>query len=490
MSAAEINVYGSYSKLTGDFPLDDVREATSWLVDGHIYSKAWKNGGWDGRKHLFRAKTGVFPTGLLSIVQGVLDAADVDYAFTDHRTDPASLQSNLHVTDPTKAFSIRGVSFTGKYDYQATTCRDMVEKKQGIVHIATNGGKTEIACGVTKYLGITTLFIVTSKELLYQARRRFAERLGLSLDKIGIIGDGHWEPREGVTISTLDTLESRIDKPECQRFLKSIELLFIDECHHVGSETWYTVSTLCDAYYRFGLSGTPLDRTDGANLRLIAATGNVIVDISNKFLVDRGVSARANIIFDKVTLPVLTKGPRYPAIYKQGVVENDDLNNKVVEWTKICVMAGLSVLVLIGEIDHGHILSAKMQNTDEGFIPHQFIWGEESTEVRTDALQAFGNRELPVLIASTILDEGVDVPTIDVIIMAGSRKSKIRTLQRLGRGLRGDKLIVIEFINFCHQFLVDHSFKRFKDYKNEECFPVWNSEPSEKLIRKLWYGTT
>lgn len=475
--------------LKGDFPLTEVREATSWLVDGYQFSRPYRSGKWDGRKNLFNAKTGAFPTGLLKIVSSVLDEAGVSYDTVDHRADPASSMDLPLLSDPRclQAFSLEGVSFTGKYSYQLESARNMVVQKQGIVRIATNGGKTEVACSVTKYLDAKTIFIVNSRELLYQARARFALRLGIPEADVGLIGDGHWSPGEWVTIATLDTLESRLDTPECQTFLKSIEVLFIDECHHVGSETWYTVSTLCPAYYRFGLSGTPLDRSDGANLRLLAATGDVIVDISNKRLVDLGVSARANIIFDKVTNPQLKKGARYNTTYKLGVVENDDLNAKVIEWVKICYAKGLSVLVLVEEIGHGRTLDeALWTKTDGTFIPHQFIWGDESTEVRFQALREFGERKLPVLIASSILDEGVDVPTIDVVICAGSRKSKIRTLQRLGRGLRGDKLIVIEFSNFCHDFLLKHSLKRYRDYKNEDCFPMYNSAPDAALIERLW----
>lgn len=492
---ATIDIYGPTSILKGDFDLDAVRAATSWRVEGAEYSKAYRRGAWDGRKHLFHAKTGAFPTGLVKVVEGVLHATSVAYVTADHREDPYSGEPEEDQDNPqglqhqkVGTFAIQGAPFVGRYSYQLDAARDMVAAKQGIVRIATNGGKTEIACGVTNYLDIRTLFIVTSKELLYQARARFATRLGLPLEEIGIIGDGHWQPGEWVTISTLDTLESRLDTPECQSFLKKQELLFIDECHHVGSETWYTVATLCGAYYRFGLSGTPLDRTDGANLRLRAATGDVIVDIGNEFLVNLGVSAKAHIVFDKVSSPQIKKGSRYNTVYKQGVVENDEMTAKVIQWTQLCHAQGLSVLILIDEIPHGRSLDEKLwTDTDDGvFIPHQFIYGEESTEVRADALREFGERKLPVLIASTILDEGVDVPTIDVVICAGSRKSKIRTLQRLGRGLRGDRLIVIEFSNFCHQYLLEHSLQRYRDYKAEKCFPLFQSSPDEGLIKKLW----
>lgn len=479
---AKIEIYGPTSVLSGDYPYAEVREATSWAVEGARYSKAYKKGLWDGRKHLFNTKTGSFPTGLLSIVTEVLANTGVVPEIVDLREDPASVG-----TLSPDSFSLEGVSFTGKYDYQLDACMKMVAAKQGIVRAATNAGKSEIACGVTKVLDIKTLFVVQSVELLHQARDRFAKRLGMACEDVGIIGDGHWVEGDLITIATLGTLESRMDTPEAQRFLKSVELLFLDEAHHAGSETWYTIATLCPAFYRFGLSGTPLDRTDGANLRLIAVTGDVIVDISNKFLVDRGVSARAHIVFDKITSPSLKKGIKYNTAYKQGVVENEQLTEKVIAWTKAGFNAGLSVLILVDELQHGRSYDEKLwTDTGDVFIPHQFICGEETTEVRSNALKEFGERTLPVLIASTILDEGVDVPTIDMIITAGARKSKIRTLQRLGRGLRGEKLIVVEFANFCHQYLLEHSLKRYKDYQAEECFPMYNSVPDEALIRKLW----
>ncbi|NJL54364.1 hypothetical protein HC928_03635 [bacterium] len=91
-----------------------------------------------------------------------------------------------------------------------------------------------------------------------------------------------------------------------------------------------------------------------------------------------------------------------------------------------------------------------------------------------------------VLAHNTILDEGVDVPTIDALILAGSRKSRIKTMQRLGRGLRGNKLIAVEFANFTNDYLLRHSLQRLEDYKKEDCFPIHQSQPDAALVRKLW----
>jgi superfamily II DNA or RNA helicase len=212
----------------------------------------------------------------------------------------------------------------------------------------------------------------------------------------------------------------------------------------------------------------------------------MIIDIPLKQLVESGVCARGKIIFDKITEPVLKKNIQYATAYKQGVSENPQLLGKVLEWAEIFYDQGLGTLILCEEIQHGKLIDDALWTEASKMIPHQFIHGTEDMDVRKAAIESFDNRNLPVLIASTIMDQGVDVQSIDALILAGSRKSKIRTLQRLGRGLRGEKLIVVEFSNFAHKYLLQHSLQRMEDYKNEECFPVYASGPDPELVKKLW----
>lgn len=212
----------------------------------------------------------------------------------------------------------------------------------------------------------------------------------------------------------------------------------------------------------------------------------MIIDIPLKTLVDRGVCATGKIIFDKITKPVLKKRIQYNTAYKQGVSENPQLLEKVIQWTEIFYDMGLGTLILCEEIQHGKTIDDALWTEASKLIPHQFIHGTEDMDVRRSAIENFDSRRLPVLIASTIMDQGVDVQTIDALILAGSRKSKIRTLQRLGRGLRGDKLIVVDFANFSHKYLLEHSYKRLQDLKDEDCFPIHYSAPDADLVKKLW----
>lgn len=474
-----IDIYGAFSKITGPYPRHAVREATSYFVQGAQFSTAYKRGKWDGRKNLMKMTTGAFPTGLLDEVVEVVKNHGLEVEINDHREEPAPSE---------KGFSLKGISFDYPYDYQLKACQKAIEEKQGIIKVSTGGGKTIIAAGIIQYLGLKTLFIVPSQELMYQTQKSFLKTLGKTEKEIGVVGDGKWKPGTWVTVAMMPTLSARSSSQECQDLLSEADVIFADECHQAPAESFFSVLTLCNAYWRIGMSATPLDRSDGADLRLIALMGKIIVDVGTKELTERGVLARADIIFDKVTHPVLKKGSQYSTAYKHGVVENAQLLSKVVEWSQIFYRNNISTLILCEEIKHGTLIDEALwshENLNE-FIPHQFIHGSEDSEIRKSARESFSNRQLPVLVASRIFDQGIDVDTVDALILAGSRKSKIKTMQRLGRGLRGKKLIVVEFSNFCHKYLLAHSYERLQDYKAEDCFPIHYSGPDEELVKKIW----
>lgn len=263
----------------------------------------------------------------------------------------------------------------------------------------------------------------------------------------------------------------------------------VHNCHYSASDSWYDILTCCNAYHRIGMSGTALDRTDGANLKVMALFGDVICKITNKQLVDSGVLPKAKIIFDRVAKPTLTGTKlKYNTVYDQGVVNNQYLTEKIVEWTKICVDQGLSVLIMVEHIKHGKIIDEALWNVEGSFIPHTFISGQaDDKKNRREGFEAFDKREIPVLIATNILNTGVSSKAIDVLIPI-YRKSKIRTIQGLGRTLRGEKAIVIEFANYCNKYLLEHSLTRLRDYKAEDCFDIVQSGPDADLIRRLWNG--
>ncbi len=475
---AKITIANQYATLTGDFPVLEVREVCSYPVSGAEWSDAYRRGLWDGRSHLFNAKTGKFGAGLVPVVKALLTKEGVECDVEDAR----------ETFTPRNSYGPMDAMMEGKFSYQRAACDAMMFGKQGILSAATNSGKTNICIAVAYNWNVSTLFVVSSRELLYQGQKRFMKVLGLTEKEIGIVGDGHWSPGSWITIAIMDTLEARLETAPCKKLLAKTKLLIVDECQYAGSETWFTVLEKCPAPLRYGVSGTALDRTDGADMRLISLTGDVLYRITNKELIDLGVSAKTDVIWDRVSTPVLKPKSKYPTVYKLGIVENEQLLEKVVEWTKIFYEEGLSVLILSEEIAQGKRIDEALWNKTGGvFIPHQYISGTEEGKVRAAALDDFGSRALPVLLASSILDVGVDVPTVDALICAGSRKSRIKTMQRIGRGLRGQKLIVVDFANYTHKFLLEHSLVRYNDIEQENCFTIHQSGPNADLVKKIWH---
>lgn len=467
---ATIVIEGADARLEGQFPKTPIVDATSYYKQGYRFMPRYKQGVWDGRIRLFNQFKNTFPAGLTHLVKEVLEDAGVRVSVDDRRSCPP-------IPPITKDITLHGVTFDHPYDYQLDAMEALVTGQRGVAFMATNSGKTEVAVLVTACLRLPTLFVVPGKELLYQTQKRFATRLNLDVSEIGLIGDGHWNPGQWITIAVLNSLFQNLRTDKGIEVLGSTDLLFVDECHHQGSDSYYKVARSCPAYFRYGLSGTPLKRTDGADLRLLAATGPVLYEVRNKFLIERKISSEVEIKMLKMFHPRnIPKRTPYPDVYKAGIVDNLHRNRSLCLLAGKYASEGLRVLMLVKEIRHGNVLDERLWSYKAGsFTTHQFIHGQESTEVRQQALEDFEKGVSQVLIATSILDEGVDIPSIDVLILCGGGKSSIKNMQRLGRGIRfggTGKLIVVDVADFQHKYLLEHSLQRLSDYKEEDCFKI------------------
>lgn len=466
---------GLYCTLKGKFPTSVVDKATSFAVKGARYSPNYQSGRWDGRTHFLKRPSNRLPLGLLHLAIPELEKRDIEVEIIDLRKDFYSGYDPPTVKLLPAGFELR--------EYQKECIAACYRAGRGIIHAATNSGKTECFCGLARAYGTSfkILFLVRGIELLDQSIDRFSLRLGIPVDQIGRVGDssctfGHW-----ITVATPDTLYSRKDQLSIRNFLDSIQIVVLDECHKASSATFVKILEMTSAPYRFGMSGTPLSRSDGADMKLMAQTGPVIFKITNAELVRLGYSVPVTIEFIRVTTPELPKGLTYANAVKEGIVGNFLRNRKVCQTALDMFKEGRQVLILVQRISHGNALDKMLWSLEPSrFIPHTFISGKEDSKVRREALQNFKDGKLQILIASTILDEGIDVPAIDGLILAGGGKAKIGALQRIGRGLRTggkfDNLRVADFADMTNYYLAKHSLERLKIYRREKAFRIIFSE--------------
>lgn len=261
-------------------------------------------------------------------------------------------------------------------------------------------------------------------------------------------------------------------------FLKSVRVMIPDESHHSKADTWFNNLSLCEnADYRIGLTGTVDKKDEMGYQRLQALFTRVIAKVTNEQMIDQGVSSKPIIrVVPMVEPRDIEQVDNYLEAYRLGIVENDARNETI---AKLAVGYKLrkpgGVLISVKEIDHGDRILEKLQdmNADVGFIH-----GNSDIEHRTNTLHKFAQGELDILIASTIIDEGVDMKSIGCMVLAAGGKSMRQQLQRIGRGLRlngidGNRVMVFDFEDKTNKFLLSHSKARKKIFK-EEKFDVKN----------------
>ena len=126
---------------------------------------------------------------------------------------------------------------------------------------------------------------------------------------------------------------------------------------------------------------------------------------------------------------------------------------------------------MVVRVNHGNVLMEKLKS----HLAVAFLDGQKSSKERLSTIKMMKDGNLDVLIASKIFDQGVDIPELDALVLAGSGKSSGRALQRIGRVIRKfpgkKKAIVVEFFDNC-KFLRNHSEARIDIYKTEPLFKI------------------
>jgi superfamily II DNA or RNA helicase len=104
-----------------------------------------------------------------------------------------------------------------------------------------------------------------------------------------------------------------------------------------------------------------------------------------------------------------------------------------------------------------------------------YITGEDTAKRRKRILELFRQRKIDVLIGNKILDEGIDLPLMETLILASGGKAEHRQIQRIGRVMRThegkERATVFDFMDGGY-YLSKHSEGRLLAYEMEPAFEV------------------
>lgn len=446
----------------------ELNELLSYQVSGAEHNGLMA-GGWSGRSTLFNYQKATFPTGLLTLVYSHLKNSGRQVSLI-RQPAPEPLGAEKPI--------VSEFGITDRYMYQYDTVDALVRYRAMIAQVATGGGKTLIANIAWARIKRPTLFITTRGVLMHQMKRAFDKSIKFRKDAgedltgvfCGVMGDGIWAPGKHLNVAMVQTITAKLANPETEapmrRILEHFEFVILEEAHESSGEGYYQIMNACkNAHYRLALTGTPFMREDEeANMRLMAVSGPIGIQVTEKELIDKGILATPYFKYlDCKQHEKVRKTSNWQLAYTYGIMQNEDRNNQIVEEAVRATQAKLPTMILVQRKEHGKTLRDLLSSRG---VRVRYIFGESDQVQRDVALRELGSGKLDVLIGSTILDVGVDVPSVGMIILAGGGKAEVALRQRVGRGLRAKQAglpnvaFIVDFNDKGNKHLTGHAKQR------------------------------
>lgn len=420
-------------------------------------SNGYRRGKWgrlsaDDRVYMLDPITGRLPAGFMPLILKNAPKDGHVVEVEDLRGDPP-----CPVDDMADLAWLRG--------YQEEAVWSAAEASRGLIKVPTAGGKTEIFIGLTRALPCEWLFLVHRGDLVGQAARRFEKRTG---ERAGTFEGGRWQKGSAnITVSTFQALWRAMKRNDfdVRRLQACIQAINVDEVHAQPAETFYKAAmSLPAAYYRIGQSGTPLDRSDQDSLRTIGCIGPMVYKIRTDTLTEAGVLSRPEIYMVPCKQPGVTDCD-WRTVYDQLIVHSSQRNDLVAEMAK---RAEKPCLLFVDETAHADNIKARLERDG---LRVDFVHGGHSLDWRQNAIRALVETRLDVLICTVIFQEGIDVPELESVVVAGGKASIVGALQRIGRGMRTAKgktgFQVWDVHDRGQKWLSEHANERLKAYRKE-----------------------
>ena len=465
--------------LDDDGLLKKLSKLLSYKEPGIEFSPAYQRFGWNGINYLLNKK-GQFPIGLLDMTKTFLSENGIEFEVKD-------LRPVVEMADPLDiSKKLVKMKMIPRY-YQLDAAKIALEYRQGIIKACTGSGKTLIAAIITAALNKHTNIYVIGLDLLGQFHDLFSKIFD---EQIGYVGNGVCDiqrinivslwtaakslaPKKKIKVSDDDDDKERFNESDCskiQQMIKSAKLTMIDECHSGSTESFKRIYSAIEPEFIYGFSGTP-HKGEATDLLIKALLGNVIVNISASELIEKGILVRPIIKFFEVP-KMHIENRTYTGIYKEYVVENSIRNRMIVQSAKKLIEGGFQTLILFRQISHGKRLLELLRK--EG-VEVEMLSGKDSTDRRDEIKDRLLSGDLQCVISSSIYDIGVDIPSLNALVLASPNKSLVRALQRIGRVIRSSpgktQVRVIDFIDQA-LYLKNHSKRRYQIYSSEKGFEV------------------
>lgn len=425
--------------------------------------------GWDGWIRLIRfTKTSPprFPTGLLPMLSGLCTEFGFQAVIRDQRKRPEG--------------DIPESACIELRDYQQAAVAEAVRVGRGVLDMPPRSGKTRTMAEIHRQIALPTLWVAPTDRIVSQTHEVLEGFFGKNYAE-HLVGSRNWEKafRKKVVLCTAATAGGLPAE-----FFKTRQMIVIDEWHHGAAKTYRDIFDNCDhVFFRYGMTGT-FFRSGLDEMAMRALLSNVLYKITSLELLARGYLVPTHVVFIPVAGRVTNaEGGYHIGHGRKGIHEHLYRQTLVAHVSRYLQATGRRVLVLVGTKAQGRDLKKLTQELvpqapeRARFKSVELLTSETPRPIQKEILESFtAGQEVKVLIGTSLVGEGVDLPNTDALVYARGEKAEVTLTQNAFRVCTSAPgkaaAIIVDFADRQHRKLLEHAKQRLAIYHSEPIFKV------------------
>lgn len=310
-------------------------------------------------------------------------------------------------------------------DYQRRAVGAWQSHGSGVLQLPCGAGKTTIGLSAIASTPTPALVLMHTLDLVNQWASRVHDELGVA----PVIATEGRRPEPGrVTLATVQTL-ARWSWWDRAAWGRGMGLLIVDEAHHTPASTFVDVVLSMPCLMRLGLTATP-ERADGLTEWLWWHLGPVRYQVSQADLQREGSVLVPELrTVQTGWTPATKEGETLsPDQVRRQRMRSKPRNQRIADEVAQLVAGGHQVLVLADQVPHVEALAKLMDAVA--------LHGELGDLERRARLEGAALGSCRVLVATSVADEGLDLPSLSALVLAVPSAHQGRVEQRIGRVLR------------------------------------------------------
>ncbi|MGG0847085.1 DUF3427 domain-containing protein [Peribacillus simplex] len=325
-------------------------------------------------------------------------------------------------------------------------------KNKGLIISATGTGKTYLsAFDVRRLNPERMLFIVHREQILQKAKSNFNRVLG-GIDKdFGILSGSNKQIDSKYLFATIQTISK--EETLHQFDPEAFDYILIDEVHKAGAKSYHKVIDYFNPKFLMGMTATP-ERTDDFNIYELFDY-NIAYEIRLQEALEEDMLCPfhyfgvTDIEYNGETIDDTTLLTKLVA---------EERVNHMIEKIQYYGFSGKKVkgLIFCSRKEEAEQLSNVMNTKGYSTFALTSKHSQKERELQVNRLES---GILDYIITVDIFNEGIDIPSVNQVVMLRQTQSSIIFIQQLGRGLRKhdskDFVTIIDFIgNYRNNYLI------------------------------------